>query len=439
MADLGVVSAGVAVMAAVATLSNDRAQAQASATATRVPVFEVDPAWPKLPNDWVVGHVASVAVDRRDHVWMLHRPNTIPEDRRSHAAPPVLEFDACGEIRERVGRPRVGLRLAGQRTRHRRRLQGPCVDRRQRAGRAVASERSTTTCSSSSTTRGSSCCKSAGEASARATPTRRPCTSRRTSSCGPRPTRHSSRTATGTAASIVFDADTGAFKRSGAHSATRPSMCRPQREEVAQEAQAARTPAAAVAPRRLSIPRARVTAVRRAGARRQGLERRAGLRGRPSEPQSAGLHAGREVRDADIHQSIRAVTAVGGRTGVLPRRAAAIPLCRRLRQLAHRGARSKEPAAPLPVRAAQREAGRLPGPASPGDRFQRATSTPARSRRARARSDSCSKDCRTRCRPTRSRRPWRRLRALGRARFRHRVRRAAAIRRGPARWRARTA
>ena len=131
-------------------------------TARRVPVFEVDPAWPKLPNNWVVGHVASVAVDSRDHVWMLHRPNTIPEDQRSHAAPPVLEFDADGEVRERVGRARAGLRLAGQRTRHRRRLQGQRVDRRQRPGRAVAAQRSTTTCSSSSTTRESSCCRSAG-------------------------------------------------------------------------------------------------------------------------------------------------------------------------------------------------------------------------------------------------------------------------------------
>ena len=102
-------AAGVAVVAAVATLSNDRAQAQASATTRRVPVFEVDPAWPKLPNNWVVGHVASVAVDRRDHVWMLHRPNTIPEDRRSHAAPPVLEFDATGKFVNAWGGPGLGL------------------------------------------------------------------------------------------------------------------------------------------------------------------------------------------------------------------------------------------------------------------------------------------------------------------------------------------
>ena len=195
-----VIAAGIAVVVAVATFSNRDAQAQASPNASRFPVFEVDPAWPKLPNNWVVGHVASVAVDRRDHVWMLHRPNTIPEDRRSHAAPPVLEFDATGKFVNGVGRPRQRLRLARQRARHRRRLQGPRVDRRQRPGCTVAPE---------SRRRHAPQVRQQGQIPAanrrqdrraRATPTRRPSTSRRTSSCGPRPTRPSSRTATGTAA-----------------------------------------------------------------------------------------------------------------------------------------------------------------------------------------------------------------------------------------------
>jgi DNA-binding beta-propeller fold protein YncE len=100
--------AGIAVMSTIAMLTNSDTRAHASSTATRVPVYEVDPTWPKLPNDWVVGHVASVAVDRRDHVWMLHRPNTIPEDRRSHAAPPVLEFDASGKFVNAWGGPGSG-------------------------------------------------------------------------------------------------------------------------------------------------------------------------------------------------------------------------------------------------------------------------------------------------------------------------------------------
>jgi DNA-binding beta-propeller fold protein YncE len=105
---LGVIAAGIAMVAAVATISNRDTQAQAPATSRRVPVFEVDPGWPKLPNNWVVGHVASVAVDRRDHVFMLHRPNTIPEDRRKNAAPPVLEFDASGKFVNAWGGPGSG-------------------------------------------------------------------------------------------------------------------------------------------------------------------------------------------------------------------------------------------------------------------------------------------------------------------------------------------
>ena len=41
-----------------------------------MPVFEVDASWPKLPNGWVLGQTPSVAVDRTDHVWILHRPRT---------------------------------------------------------------------------------------------------------------------------------------------------------------------------------------------------------------------------------------------------------------------------------------------------------------------------------------------------------------------------
>src|SRR4029450_2600184 len=66
-----VVAAGIAMMVAVATLSNGTGEAKAQApTARRVPVFEVDPAWPKLPNNWVVGHVASVAVGTPQHSFL---------------------------------------------------------------------------------------------------------------------------------------------------------------------------------------------------------------------------------------------------------------------------------------------------------------------------------------------------------------------------------
>jgi DNA-binding beta-propeller fold protein YncE len=37
-------------------------------------------------------------VDAQDHIWVLHRPRSIPAERRANAAPPVLEFDAAGTL-----------------------------------------------------------------------------------------------------------------------------------------------------------------------------------------------------------------------------------------------------------------------------------------------------------------------------------------------------
>ena len=45
----------------------------------RVPTFQPDPSWPAIPNKWVFGEVSSVAVDSKDHIWILQRPATIPE------------------------------------------------------------------------------------------------------------------------------------------------------------------------------------------------------------------------------------------------------------------------------------------------------------------------------------------------------------------------
>jgi len=76
----------------------------------RLPDYKVDPDWPKqLPNNWIMGQVGGVAVDRYDHIWVLQRPrsNTVDElgaaqtPPRSDccvAAPPVLEFDADGNL-----------------------------------------------------------------------------------------------------------------------------------------------------------------------------------------------------------------------------------------------------------------------------------------------------------------------------------------------------
>jgi DNA-binding beta-propeller fold protein YncE len=87
--------------------------AQRRAAASRqVPTFRVDPLWPKqLPNRWIIGAVAGVAVDKRDHVWITHRPSTLqPNETRSiwKAAPPVLEFDVDGTLLSSWGGPGAG-------------------------------------------------------------------------------------------------------------------------------------------------------------------------------------------------------------------------------------------------------------------------------------------------------------------------------------------
>jgi hypothetical protein len=72
-----------------------------------MPVFEVDPSWPKLPNQWGLGQTPSVAVDRHDHVWILHRPRTIADGKKP--APAVIELDAAGRFVGAWGGPAQGF------------------------------------------------------------------------------------------------------------------------------------------------------------------------------------------------------------------------------------------------------------------------------------------------------------------------------------------
>jgi DNA-binding beta-propeller fold protein YncE len=86
-------------LALLAVLSVDRFGPRAEAQQERVaPTFKGDPAWPTIPANMAVGEVSSIAVDTRDHIWVLHRPRTVPEARRAQAAPAVLEFDQNGKL-----------------------------------------------------------------------------------------------------------------------------------------------------------------------------------------------------------------------------------------------------------------------------------------------------------------------------------------------------
>ena len=75
-----------------------------------IPRFEVDASWPpKLPNGWVMGDASSIAVDRRDHVFVLSRPRTVAAEHKDHAAPPVMEFDPSGRFVKGWGGPAAGF------------------------------------------------------------------------------------------------------------------------------------------------------------------------------------------------------------------------------------------------------------------------------------------------------------------------------------------
>ena len=91
------------------------------ASGVQVPVFEVNPLWPKpLPNHWVIGSTIGVSVDSRDHVWVIHRQATIDERTELNVlheptsaeccapAPPVLEFDPEGNLVGSWGGPGDG-------------------------------------------------------------------------------------------------------------------------------------------------------------------------------------------------------------------------------------------------------------------------------------------------------------------------------------------
>ena len=65
-----------------------------SAAGHQIPRFEVDPAWPHIPNGWTLGQVASAASDDQDNIWILHRPRTVKPGVKT--GPPVMEFDNAG-------------------------------------------------------------------------------------------------------------------------------------------------------------------------------------------------------------------------------------------------------------------------------------------------------------------------------------------------------
>ncbi len=113
--------AGIVALGVGQNLLEQRAVAQAKASAS-APRFEVDPFWPRpLPNHWILGSTIGVSVDSQDHVWIIHRgaatldPKELwgtgnpPASDCCAAAPPVLEFDQAGNLLNHWGGPGQGF------------------------------------------------------------------------------------------------------------------------------------------------------------------------------------------------------------------------------------------------------------------------------------------------------------------------------------------
>ena len=85
-----------------------------------IPQFIVDPFWPKpLPNNWLIGQVSGVHVDKTDNIWIVQRPRSLagrdigatldpPLSKCCFPAPPVIEFDQSGNLLRAWGGPGDG-------------------------------------------------------------------------------------------------------------------------------------------------------------------------------------------------------------------------------------------------------------------------------------------------------------------------------------------
>jgi DNA-binding beta-propeller fold protein YncE len=94
--------------------------------AADIPRFEVDASWPKpLPNNWILGQVGGITTDKDGHIWVIHRPRSLTDDEKGAAlnpprskccvsAPPVLEFDAAGNLLRSWGGPGEGYEWVGR-------------------------------------------------------------------------------------------------------------------------------------------------------------------------------------------------------------------------------------------------------------------------------------------------------------------------------------
>lgn len=106
----GFVFIGILVVWTIARLMSPQVSEQAASMQAPhigeggLPQFQLDPNFPRVPAKWRMGFGSDVAIDDKDHVWILSRPRGLahprstPPDLKSIPAPPVMEFDNDGNF-----------------------------------------------------------------------------------------------------------------------------------------------------------------------------------------------------------------------------------------------------------------------------------------------------------------------------------------------------
>src|SRR5580704_6428378 len=108
------------VLATASGISQLIASASGATKPVDVPTFQVDASWPKMEGNWIFGSIGGIAIDpTNDHVWVIQRPKTLDKDEDYAAqtppkgnccvsAPPVMEFTPDGKLVQSWGGPGEG-------------------------------------------------------------------------------------------------------------------------------------------------------------------------------------------------------------------------------------------------------------------------------------------------------------------------------------------
>ena len=102
-------------LALVIALAGPRADTRASAQEPKagskvtLPIFEVDARFPAMPDRMLLGGVGGATADSHGNVWVFHRPHTLEEGNATEngyaPGPPVMEFSETGKYIQGWGGP----------------------------------------------------------------------------------------------------------------------------------------------------------------------------------------------------------------------------------------------------------------------------------------------------------------------------------------------